>query len=1167
MIKLNQSELYRRFALAGWAVALIFALQGGSCRSGNGGGTGGLPAADSKDYRAATRAFFVGVAALQAGDNNRAQKELEAASKLAPDEPAILADLALMALRGERLDEAAKQFDRALALAPNDSRILYLKALLDSRRGKFAEASAGFRKAAELDPKNLRARYALVEQVQQQGGADSDAEAQKLLGQIVEQYPGNLVAQLEMARLAAKRGDSQTLNAVVARLKSRRDQWPENVRQQLTALEAAASGPNPRAAATAVVFLQNVLKPVAQYRVDFAALKTPVGEVGIPLTRLVKLSNPTANLAPPDESLTFTASPADFGADKADAVCFIYLTQEAKPSFIAANGHTVRILGTNVKLPFPGGAGGAPPSTHGIVAADLNSDFKTDLALAGVGGLRLCRQGANGAFTDVTALAKIPAAITSAPLRGAWTADVDMDGDLDLILAPLKGPAIVLRNNGDGTFKPIQPFAGLTNLVDAEWADLDSDGDSDAVFLDGSGRLRVFVNERSGQFRESVLPAGFDSVAAFALLDANDDGVLDIAALKSDGSLTRLSDNGEGSGWVTAELGKWSGVTELKPESTRLLAADLDNNGGIDLLTSSTAASQAWLHVKGGVFKPLASPLPGKISSIADFNGDGRLDLAGVSADGKPVQLLNQGKKSYSWVAIGSHAAKAEGDQRNNTFGIGGSIEIRAGFLTQIQRIDAPVVHFGLGENAGADAARLIWPSGYMQAEFELKSNQMIAAQQRLKGSCPWIFAWNGKRIEFVTDFLWRSPLGLKINGQDTGRVAMTEDRVRIRGDQLVPRNGFYDIRITAELWETHFFDHVSLMAVDHPSGTEMHVDERFSIPPPSLDTRLTGPAHSVAHAWDDRGKEVTDLVAALDGKYLDTFGLGRYQGITRDHYVEVELGADAPTAGPLWLVAQGWIHPTDSSINVAISQGHHDPPKGLSLEVADGKGGWSVAKPNLGFPAGKTKTILVDINSLFKPGAPRKLRLRTNLEIYWDRLAWATGMPSAQVKTTRIQPETAELRYRGFSSINQASLSSPELPDYENLAGTAARWCDLVGYCTRFGDVKELLEKVDDRYVIMNAGDEMAFRFRALAPPPAGWIRDFVLVGDGWEKDGDLNTGFSKTVLPLPFHANPEYRTPPSTLQTDPVYKRYPQDWLNYHTRYVTPEPFWSALRVRDSQ
>ncbi|HEY7710859.1 MAG TPA: hypothetical protein VIG57_12630, partial [Candidatus Entotheonella sp.] len=447
--------------------------------------------------------------------------------------------------------------------------------------------------------------------------------------------------------------------------------------------------------------------------------------------------------------------------------------------------------------------------------------------------------------------------------------------------------------------------------------------------------------------------------------------------------------------------------------------------------------------------------------------------------------------------------------------------------------------------------------------EFKLRSNQVVIARQRLKGSCPWVFAYDGQAMRFITDFLWRSPLGLRINAQDTANVMTTEDWVKLRGDQLIPRDGVYDLRITAELWETHFFDHVSLLVVDHPVGTDVYVDERFAVPPPQLAVYATAPPQPVARAWDDQGQEVTDRVRRRDERYLDTFGRGPYQGITRDHYVEIDLGPDVPLSGPLWLLASGWIRPTDSSINVAISQGQHPPPQSLRLEVPDGKGGWAVAKSDLGFPAGKTKTILIDVQGIWHPDAPRRLRLRTNMEIYWDALAWAPALPHAEIKTQRLHPQTAELRYRGFSVVHAADRSSPELPQYHTLEGTAPHWRDLIGYYTRFGDVRELLQAVDDRYVIMNAGDELMLRFEALPPPPAGWNRDFVLMGDGWVKDGDYNTTFSKTVLPLPAHDQPDYTTPPRRLEDDPVYRRHAQDWQRYHTRYITPQRFHEALRT----
>ena len=325
-----------------------------------------------------------------------------------------------------------------------------------------------------------------------------------------------------------------------------------------------------------------------------------------------------------------------------------------------------------------------------------------------------------------------------------------------------------------------------------------------------------------------------------------------------------------------------------------------------------------------------------------------------------------KGQKAYHWQAIRPRAVSATGDQRINSFGIGGEVEVRTGLHVQKQVIAAPVVHFGLGDATGAEVARITWPNGFLQSEFELAADAAIGASQRLKGSCPWLFAWNGTDMSFVTDFIWRSPLGLRINAQATADVQMTEDWVRIRGDQLKARNGEYDLRITAELWETHFFDLVSLLVVDHPEGTEVFVDERFAVPPPRLGVIATSPVQDFASVRDDQGRDVLDVVRARDDRHLDFAGRGRYQGVTREHHIDLDLPAAAPRTGPLWLIAQGWIHPTDSSINVALGQGSHAPPAGLSLHVADAAGRFKPVRTGLGFPAGKDKTILIDLSGLF---------------------------------------------------------------------------------------------------------------------------------------------------------------------------------------------------------
>jgi hypothetical protein len=252
-------------------------------------------------------------------------------------------------------------------------------------------------------------------------------------------------------------------------------------------------------------------------------------------------------------------------------------------------------------------------------------------------------------------------------------------------------------------------------------------------------------------------------------------------------------------------------------------------------------------------------------------------------------------------------------------------------------------------------------------------------------------------------------------------------------------------------------------------------------------------------------------------------------------------------------------VHPTDSSVNVAISQGRHAAPRGLSIHVAGRDGTFREVRAGLGFPSGKDKTIRVDLQGLFRDSGPRRLRLATNLEIYWDRIGWAAGV-GARATPVPLSLLSADLHYRGYSVTTQPDASTPERPVYR-VAGTAPRWADLEGYHTRFGDVRPLVTATDDRYVIMNAGDELSVRFAEAPPPARGMVRDFVLIGDGWVKDGDFNTTFSRTVLPLPTHASGKYDRAPGALEADPVYVRHRDDFETYHTRYV-----WPRIAIRPS-
>ncbi|HEY2964292.1 MAG TPA: FG-GAP-like repeat-containing protein [Pyrinomonadaceae bacterium] len=1099
-----------------------------------------LPDRSSPEYNELVRTFYIGLAALQVGHDVQADAKLAQFTQLAPGEPAGWANWGLLALRQKNFDPAAERLERARSLADDNSDIYYLVGLLESSRGKTAEAISALRKSVELDQKNLLATYKLAEEVEREG---NDEEFQRLIQQILNAQPDNLAAQIELSRIAAKRGDAETLKSTVAKITASASAWPPEVQQQVTALEQATNSGDLRSAATRTTFLRNVLVRVADYQRGLAAIKPPPGEEAVPFTHFLRMETPIFKAAAPDTAIEFQSEPLKT-TDKTDWVGAISLNGEGTPVVVTANEREVS-LATGAKLPF---------AAKSVLAADLNYDFKTDLVLAGASGLRIFRQESPSKFTDVTAATKLPAEVVNRNYTGAWAADIEADGDLDVILGSPQLKPAVLRNNGDGTFQEMNVFSGVTGLVDFGWGDLDGDGDPDAAMIDGSGVLHVFTNERQGLFTERAIPANFPAARALAVGEINNDSVLDLVIAQSDGAITRLSDKDNGAGWDHAELARTGNVED----GATLRLADLDNNGGPDL----ALGSKIWFSDENGKFVA-GKDLAERIYDVADVNGDGRLDMLGLDQEGKPVQAINHGSKNYHWQVVRPRAVQATGDQRINSFGVGGEMEIRAGLLVQKQPITGPVLHFGLGEQTSADVIRVTWPNGSVRADFEVKADQTIVTEQRLKGSCPFLFAYNGKQMEFVKDTVpWSSAIGLRINTLGTARVEATEEWYKISRDQLVPRDGYYDLRITAELWETYYYDQLSLKVVDHPVGTEIFVDERFVIPQPKPAITTVSTPHPIVSASDDNGQDVTNIVNKLDGNYLDTFGRGKYQGVTREHYVEIDLGDNALATGPLWLIAHGWMHPTDSSINVAISQGQQEHAKALSLEVPDGKGGWEVAQPNLGFPAGRKKICLFDLSNVFKPGTPRRLRLRTNLEIYWDAFEWAFALSNASPKITNLNPEVADLHYRGYSVINQANASSPETPDYNRLSSSKQIWRDLIGYYTRFGDVRELLLRADDRYVIMNAGDEMSFRFAAPAPPPAGWVRDYVIVGDGWIKDGDYNSTFSKTVLPLPYHAKNLYDTAPGRLEDEWVYRRYPEDWQNYHTRYVTAETFQNAMR-----
>ena len=428
--------------------------------------------------------------------------------------------------------------------------------------------------------------------------------------------------------------------------------------------EQAAEADDFTQAATTIALLRNVLVRVPVFRDGLAAVQIPPELIGEPLERFLTLPAPSFSASPPDAALTFLPEPLD--TDPAwDTVLAVSLNGTDPPAMFVANGLELRRIDmAGSPVPFPGGASAAPPTANGLLGLDWNNDFRTDLVLAGRGGLRLLIQTADGAFVDATADAVADNAVMDGDYFGAWAADVEMDGDLDIVVGLTDGAPVVLRNNGDGTWHALQPFTGLVGLRAFAWGDL---------------------RDRWDQERIAV--------------------------------------------WSDMPSGSAAGTH-------RVLLADLDNNGALDLVGSGLIGTGIWLANEQTIFRALAAAPDAEIFGAIDEDGDGQLDLAGLSQR-QPVWMRGRSERGYHWQVVRPRAQRAAGDQRINSFGVGGQIELCSGLMVQQQVLAGVPVHFGLGARTDVDVVRVMWPNGVTQAEFDLDVDQVMVAEQRFKRFLP----------------------------------------------------------------------------------------------------------------------------------------------------------------------------------------------------------------------------------------------------------------------------------------------------------------------------------------------------------------------------------------------------------------------------------------------
>jgi tetratricopeptide (TPR) repeat protein len=484
----------------------------------------------------------------------------------------------------------------------------------------------------------------------------------------------------------------------------------------------------------------------------------------------------------------------------------------------------------------------------------------------------------------------------------------------------------------------------------------------------------------------------------------------------------------------------------------------------------------------------------------------------------------------------------------------GAYVEVKAGQLYLRTRYDGEPLLFDLRGSKDVDTVRITWPNGLIQNEVHQPVNKeyLYKEAQRLSGSCPMIWTWNGSEFVFVTDVLGVAPLGAT-SGDGSYFPVDHDEYVQFPAAALSPKDGALEIRMTEELSEVSYIDQLQLYALDHRKDEEVFVNEKWK-GPPFAEFRFYASRERIypVEARDDAQRDVLPQLLKLDHQYPNAFARTE-SGIAELHSLTLDFGSAARDNRAV-LVLSGWVDWADGSTFLAAAQ---ESKAGLIppyLQVKDPTGVWRTVIEDMGMPDGKPKTITVDLTGKFR-SADRHVRIVTNICVYWDEIFLSESSAAPAVRQTLIPTLSADLQFRGFSSSRiDPERKQPEQFFYEP-STPDSYWNPTPGMYTRYGDVRELLTAVDDRFVIMGSGDEIRLRLNAAALPPVpeGWTRDFLLKVDGWAKDRDANTAFSQSVGPLPFHRMSSYPYPAA--------EHYPQD--RKHQLYLQQYNTRPALRL----